>query len=93
MSKVKYRVKLAEYPAGQAVPTEDLDIFLNIGNVKPVKGEDGKMVYYSKSFSSKDEAESTINSYKTYGLEDMSTVVEYQGEYFTPEEFEEKLKP
>jgi hypothetical protein len=91
MSKVKYRIKLAYYPGD--VPVEDVDIFYNIGGVKGVKGLDGSSTYYSKPFASKEDAINEISIYKTYGLTDMSPIVEYNGEYFTVEEFEEKLKP
>ncbi|MEX1002694.1 MAG: SPOR domain-containing protein [Crocinitomicaceae bacterium] len=93
MSRVKYRLKIAEYPEDADIPNEDLDIFLNIGDVKPVRAESGKMIYYSKPFPSKEAAINEIDRYKTYGLEDMVPIIEYDGDYFTVEEFEEKLKP
>jgi hypothetical protein len=91
MTKVKYRVKLAYY-AGD-IPVEDVDIFYNIGGVKGVKGLDGSTTYYSKVFKSQAEATNAIEDYKTYGLSDLSPIVEYNGEYFTVEEFDAKLKP
>ena len=91
MSKVKYRVKLAAYPG--AVPNEVLDILYNIGNVKPVKDDSGTTTYYSKKFNSKEEAENAILDYKTYGLEQLTSAVEYEGKYYTIEEFEQLLKP
>lgn len=92
MRNVKYRVKLATYTG--TVPTEDVDIYYNIGGVKPVKNmEEETTIYYSRKFDSKEDAMNAIEDYKTYGLSNMSPIVEYEGDFFTIEEFEEKLKP
>lgn len=91
MTKVKYRVLLAHYEG--AVPIEDVDIFYNIGGVKPVKNLDGSTTYYSEPFDSKQESIDAMSDYTTYGLSNMRPVVEYSGQFYTTEEFEEMLKP
>lgn len=91
MSKVKYRVLLAHYEGD--VPTVDIDIFYNIGNVKPVVNSDQSTTYYSKSYQTKEEANDAMADYTTYGLSNMRPVAEYDGKYYTLEEFEEMIKP
>jgi hypothetical protein len=93
MSKVKYRVKLHSHAAGENLSTYKLDILSNIGKIKPVKMFDGTQVYYSESFDSIEDANNAILDYKTYGLQDMEPAVEYNGNYYTIEEFEKLLKP
>lgn len=84
-SKVKYRVKLAYYTG--AVPTEMVGILYEIGGIKPVKGTDGSTTYYSREFKNQNEAENAMLDYKTYGLDEMSIIVEYNYKYYTLEEF------
>jgi hypothetical protein len=93
MSKVKYRVKLYTLDADSDVPINMIDILSNIGGVKPVTMFDGKNVYYSKKFSSKEDAENALLDYQTYGLENLEPAVEYDGNYYSIEEFEKILNP
>lgn len=90
LSKVKYRVRLARYEGN--VPTEDLDILFNIGGVKPFRDFDGSTTYYSRKFESPEEATAAMDEYKTYGLDQMVPVAEYDGKYYTMEEFNEMIK-
>ncbi len=90
MSKVKYRVVLAEFEGD--VPIETLNILTNIGGVKPVKSLDGSTTYYSQELESEADIENAILDYKTYGLDDMRGTVEYEGKYHTLEEFKAMLE-
>lgn len=92
MSKVKYRVILKRLGPNENLSTEEFDILSNIGGIKPVKAFDGSQVYYSRTFDSEEDMQNALLDYKTYGLEDMEKAVEYEGNYFTLEEFKEKLK-
>ena len=89
MSQVQYRIELA-YFKGE-VPVETVDILYNIGTIKPVLGNDGSRTYYSMKFNSEKERDDAMVKYAAYGLEDLKPVIEYQGKYYSPEEFE-KLK-
>ena len=93
MDNVRYRVLLKSVPPGEKISTEELGILTAIGNIKPVELLDGSHLYYSEEFTSEDDANNAINDYKTYGLDDLSTVVEYEGKYYTTAEFNEMLKP
>lgn len=88
LSKVKYRVLLAETKT--TLSNETVDILYNIGNIKPVKNFDGTTQYLSPKFNSIEEANNAIIEYKTYGLEDIKPMVDYEGEFMTIEEFKSK---
>lgn len=85
MSKVKYRVLLGRFEGD--IPVETIDIFMSIGGIRPVKNEDGSTSYYSKSVKSEDDANNLISDYKTYGMSDLKIVYEYNGEYYSKEDF------
>jgi hypothetical protein len=91
MSKVEYKVRLGHYTGD--VPIDDINIYYSIGGVKPHKTRNGETSYFSKPFKSKEDAETAISDYTTYGLSDLVPYVYYEGEYFTIEEFDAKLKP
>jgi hypothetical protein len=85
MSKAKYRIQLGQYSGD--VPTEVLSVLQQIGGVKPVKAFDGSTTYYSRQFNSKEERDAAMKEYEVYELEGMSEIIEYEGKYYTPEEF------
>ncbi len=90
MNDVKYRVLLGEYNG--KVPVEVIDIYIQIGGVKPIKNPDGSTSYYSKVVSSKAEAEQLIEDYKAFELENLKVIYDYKGKFYTPQEFEELKK-
>ncbi|MFT4602472.1 MAG: hypothetical protein ACI857_002658 [Arenicella sp.] len=88
---VKYRVLMMSTNGN--LSNEELDILYNIGGVKVVKAFDGTLNYYSQQFDSVEDATKALEDYKTYGLENMTPIYEYEGEYLTEDEFKEKTKP
>ena len=88
MSQVKFRVLLTSTTSD--LSNEELDILSNIGNVKVVKEFDGSFKYYSQQFENKEEAIKGWEGYKEYGLDNMSIIYEYNGEFLTEEEFKAK---
>lgn len=88
LTKVKYRVLLAETTT--TLSNEIVDILYNIGNIKPVKKFDGSTQYLSPKFNSIEDANNAMIEYKTYGLEDIKPIVDYEGEFMTIEEFNAK---
>lgn len=84
MSKVKYRVFLGAFEA--AIPVEVIDVYMNIGGVRPYK-EDNHTSYYSKSVSSESNAEALLNDYEMYGLKDLKVMYEYLGKYYSKADF------
>ncbi|MEO9531066.1 MAG: SPOR domain-containing protein [Crocinitomicaceae bacterium] len=88
MSQVKFRVLLTSTTSD--LSNEELDILSNIGNVKVVKEFDGSFKYYSQQFENKEEAIKGWEGYKEYGLDNMSIIYEYDGEFLTEEEFKAK---
>jgi hypothetical protein len=91
MTKVKYRVKMAYAVAGGNIPVETLKILQEIGGIKNDIQPDGT-TYYSQAFNSPGEMESAILDYKSYGLDGLTGVVEYEGKYYTLEEFNKLLQ-
>lgn len=89
MSKVKYRVQLAYYK--EDVPVDMVDILYNIRRIKPIKGKDGSTTYYSEEFKTAEERDAALEGYKDYGLDDLKLVIEYNGEFYSDEEFEKKF--
>ncbi|MGV6861067.1 MAG: SPOR domain-containing protein [Putridiphycobacter sp.] len=90
MSEVKYRVLLGNFKG--EVPVAVIDIFIQIGGVRPVKNEDGSTTYYSRVVNSKGEAEKMLEDYKTYDLQGLELIYEYDGKYYTQSEFNDLNK-
>jgi hypothetical protein len=88
--EVKYRVLMMSTKG--SLSNEELDILYNIGGVKVVKAFDGTLYYYSQQFESIEDANNALEDYKSYGLENMTPIFEYKGEYLTEDEFNEKTK-
>jgi hypothetical protein len=86
ISKAKYRVELAHFEG--KVPVEIVDVLYNIGTIKSVKGENGSITYYSQSFETEAERDSSLKEYKNYGLENLKPIVEYKGKFYSPSDFE-----
>jgi len=89
MDDVKYRVLLGKYNG--KVPVEIIDIYIQLGGVKPVKNTDGSTLYYSKVVSSETEAQNLIQEYEGFELNDLKIVYQYNGKFYTQKEFD-KLK-
>lgn len=85
MSKVRYRVILGRFDGD--IPVETIDIYMSIGGIRPIKNEDGSTSYYSKSVESESDAENLISDYETYGIHDLKIIYEYNGQYYSREEF------
>lgn len=85
MTKVKYRVKLAYFEG--PVPLESVNVLTNIGGIKPVKSGEAT-TYYSKKFDSLEDAKNAMLDYQSYGLDDMTPMIEYEGKFYTESEFE-----
>lgn len=85
MSKVKFRVLLGKFDG--AIPVETIDIYMSIGGIRPVKNDDGTTSYYSRNVDTESDAENLINDFKTYGISDLKVIFEYDGQYYTKEEF------
>lgn len=86
-AKVNYLIFLGSYQ--EKVPISDLQIYLSIDGVKPVVKSDGSTTYYSKLVNTEAEAQTLLESYKTYQLENLSIMVKYEGKYYTLEEFKD----
>lgn len=95
LTKVKYRINLMTVPKGENLDAEVLNVLRNLeGGVMPYAKLDGQQVYYSKKqFKTEQEAEAAIKDFEIYGLENMTVNVEYDGKFYTPEEFQNMLKP
>jgi hypothetical protein len=87
MGDVKYSVLLGEFNG--KVPVEIIDIYIQLGGVKPVKNTDGSTSYYSKVVSSEAEAQKLIQEYQGFELNDLKVIYQYNGKFYTKKEFEE----
>ena len=90
MSKVKYTVLLGSFDG--EVPVENINIYIEIGGVKPVKDENGVTHYYSRVVDSKEEAEKLLNDYKKYEFNDLKIIYLYDNRYYTEDEFKRLTK-
>ncbi|MFT5820884.1 MAG: hypothetical protein ACI8ZM_002132 [Crocinitomix sp.] len=90
MSKVKYRVQLAY--SKEEIPVETVDVLYNIGRIKPVKGKDGSTSYYSQEYDTPEERDKAILEFKKYKLDQLVPIIEYNGEFYTEEEFNKKYR-
>lgn len=90
MDKVKYRVQLAQ--SNGDIPVETVDILYNIKNIKPVRDRDGTTTYYSQPFDTEEERDASLEEFKSYGLEDLIPVMEYDSIIYTDKEFKKKFK-
>lgn len=88
--KAHYRVQLAYFE--NEIPVETVDILYNINRVKPVRGRDGSTTYYSQDFETKEARDAAVAEFESYGLTDLKLIIEYEGQYYTDEEFAKKFK-
>ncbi|MBN4072922.1 hypothetical protein JYT74_02660 [Crocinitomix catalasitica] len=77
----KYRVFLGHF--ADDVPMDVVEMFWSIGNVKSVRAFDGSYSFYSEVFKSEMECEIAIEEYKNFGAENMSKVIEVNGEIYS----------
>lgn len=84
MSKVTYRVELGRFEG--EVPIETFNVLASIDKIKPIK-EGNTTIYYSKPYSTEQERDAAMEEFETYELENLKPIVEYEGKFYTPEEF------
>ncbi|MCH2234410.1 MAG: outer membrane beta-barrel protein [Crocinitomicaceae bacterium] len=89
MDNVRYRVKLGTYEG--EIPIEVFNIYSSIGGIKTVKNFDGSTSYYSRQFNTEEERDAAIKEYESYELVGLLPTTEYDGEFYTPEEFKQLL--
>jgi hypothetical protein len=65
-SLVKFRVVLGDYDGD--IPTDQLDLLLEIGNVRPQRQSNGRTHFLSPEFDSLDEAQKLFDRAKEMGL-------------------------
>ena len=82
---VKYQVLLGSFK--DEVPINIFEKFISIGGIQPIKSLNGATNYYSRKVNTFREAEKLVEDYKRYELDNLSIVVLYKGQYYTPEEF------
>ena len=88
---VKFRVQVGAY--SEKIPTEALDIFLEIGNIFPKKDvRSGLTKYFIGEFKSYDEAANYKLELIDKGLDDCFVVGEFKGNIVTAVEAIELLK-
>jgi hypothetical protein len=63
---VKFRVILGDYEGD--IPTDQLDLLLEIGNVRPQRQSDGRTHFLSPVFDSLDEAQKLLDRAKEMGV-------------------------
>ncbi len=89
-NKLRYRVLLAY--STDDISVEIVDILYNIGMVKPVKGKDGSTAYYSQEYETEEERDQAMTDFEKYNLDAIKPIIEYNGEFYSEEEFKEKFK-
>lgn len=88
-SEIKYRVQLGVFEGD--IPTETLELFLSLGDVKPVKDADGKTRYLKGTYDSASEAEKVKNELSNQGIITPVVVGDYKGKLMSLEEVIELL--
>lgn len=84
-SKVKFRVQVGAYR--NEIPTEVLDVYLQVGSILPRKdSKSGLVKYYTKSFDTVDQAEEFREEVIREGLYDAFVVGEYDNKIITATE-------
>lgn len=87
---IKFRVQVGAY--ANDIPTEVLDLYLSIGNVKPKRDEvTGMTLYFIGEFQDYDEAEEFAKELQREGLVDSNVVGEFNGKIITAQEALELL--
>jgi uncharacterized protein YegP (UPF0339 family) len=81
---VHFRIELCSFK--KMVPVKTVEKLREIGGVIPVKSN-GKSVYYTAPYSSEQEAEKAIASFKEMGFSDAKQVVQYNGRFITVKEY------
>ena len=84
-SKANYQILLGTFQ--ENIPNDIIQIFMSIDAIKPIVQKDGSTNYYSKIVKTEAEAQELFESYQNYQLEGMKIHVEYEGKYYTLEEF------
>ncbi len=84
-----YRVRLAQVDGELSIET--LNILMNIRPLKPVRGANNSTTYYSTIYKTKEERDAALEEFKAYGLDDLQPIIEFEGKFYTDEEFKEKF--
>ena len=88
-SLIKYRIQVGKFK--NDVPTDMLDLFLQLESVKPVR-INGEVIYLSGEFESRAEALKKLQEIKTLGLKDAFVVGDFNDKIITADEAESLLK-
>lgn len=88
-SSIKYRIKVGQFK--NDVPTDILDLFLQLDYVKPVR-INGEVVYLTGEFSSRAEAIKKLKEIKALGLTGAEVVGDFNDKIITADEAESLLK-
>jgi hypothetical protein len=89
-TKIRYRIQLGEFSGD--IPTDVLEQYLTLGNVKPVVDDKGKTRYITGDFGSAGEAEIAKESIKDRGISTAVVVGDYMGRILSLEEIIELLR-
>jgi hypothetical protein len=85
MNQVKYHVILGRFES--EIPVETIDVFMSIGEITPVRNDDGSTSYYSRSVLSESDAKNLISDYETYGIRNIELAYQYKNQYYSKAEF------
>ncbi|MBD81604.1 MAG: hypothetical protein CL840_21980 [Crocinitomicaceae bacterium] len=83
-SKVRFKVQLGSYQ--EAIPMEDFNKFVKLGDVKSEKGLDGLTRYFVGDFATMEEAEAFKNQLQSNGIPDAFIAGEYDGKTIPSED-------
>lgn len=89
-SLVKYRIEVGRFK--NDIPTAVLDMFLDLGQVIPRRGENGDIVYLHGEFSSMAEASAALKKAKELGLKTSFIIGDFNGKIITAEEAQSLLR-
>lgn len=81
---VKYKILVGSYR--NDIPTEVLDMFLDLGQVAPKLGDNGEIIYLYGAFSTKEEANAALKKAQDIGLKKSMIIGDFNGKIITAEE-------
>lgn len=84
VSRVKFRVQIAAYR--DEVPTEMLDQFIELGEIKPMRGPDGATRYVFGEFDTYEKAVEAKENIANQKFKDAFVVGEFNGQLITAQE-------
>ncbi|HRJ36636.1 MAG TPA: SPOR domain-containing protein, partial [Flavobacteriales bacterium] len=87
---VKYKIEVGRYK--NDIPTEVLDMFLDLGKVLPRRAENGDVVYLYGEFSTIKEAEAALKAAQNAGLKKALIIGDFNGKIISAEEAKSLLR-